>query len=99
MDVFHTEYQSVIGSIMYAMLGTWPDLNFSITRLAKFASNPSKQHLHLAQYVLHYIRGTKDYVLCYDGVWHGLQYGQECPHLLQQQLSLRMGYRAYKGHR
>ena len=52
---------------MYAMLGTWPDLAFSIMRLTKFASNPSKQHMHLAQYVLHYLRGTKDYALCYDG--------------------------------
>ena len=66
-DAFRTEYQSVIGSIMYAMLGTRPDLAFSITRLAKFASNPSKHHMRLAQYVLRYLRGTKDYALCYDG--------------------------------
>lgn len=65
-DMFHTQYQSIIGSIMYAMLGTRPDLAFSVTRLTKFASNPSKQHLRLAQYVLRYLRGTKDYVLCYD---------------------------------
>ena len=59
--------QSVIGSIMYAMLGTQPDLAFSIMRLTKFASNPSKHHMRLAQYVLCYLRGTKDYALCYDG--------------------------------
>lgn len=28
MDVFRTEYQSIIGSIMYAMLGTRPDSLF-----------------------------------------------------------------------
>ena len=31
-----TEYKSLIGSIMYAMLGTHPDLGYAISTLSKF---------------------------------------------------------------
>ena len=30
-DQFRTQYQSIIGSIMYAMLGTRPDIAFAVT--------------------------------------------------------------------
>ena len=52
---------------MYAMLGTRPDIAFAVTRLSKFASNPSQQHLNYARYILKYLQGTKEYALCYDG--------------------------------
>ena len=66
-ESFQTLYQSIIGSIMYAMLGTRPDIAFAVTRLSKFASNPSQQHLNYARYILKYLQGTKEYALCYDG--------------------------------
>ena len=66
-ESFRTLYQSIIGSIMYAMLGTRPDIAFAVTRLSKFASNPSQQHLNYARYILKYLQGTKEYALCYDG--------------------------------
>ena len=66
-DQFRTQYQSIIGSIMYAMLSTRPDIAFAVTRLAKFASNPSQAHMGYAYYILRYLQGTKDYALCYNG--------------------------------
>ena len=66
-DSFRTQYQSIIGSIMYAMLGSRPDIAFAVTRLAKYSSNPSKGHMHYAYYILRYLQGTKDFALCYDG--------------------------------
>ena len=38
------EYQSRIGSVMYAMLGTRPDIGYSIATLSQYSSNPGKQH-------------------------------------------------------
>ena len=32
------EYQQAIGSVMYAMLGTWPDLAFTVSTLSKYCS-------------------------------------------------------------
>ena len=52
---------------MYAMLGTRPDIVFAVTHLAKFSSNPSNEHMHLAKYILRYLLGTKSFALCYDG--------------------------------
>ena len=38
------EYQSHIGSVMYAMLSTRPNIGYSITMLSQYSSNPGRQH-------------------------------------------------------
>jgi hypothetical protein len=35
--------------------------------MAKFASNPSDEHLNRAMYILRYLVGTRDYALVFDG--------------------------------
>lgn len=60
-------YQSVIGSILYAMLGTRPDMAYATIRLSHYNSNPSQAHIAAAKHLLRYIVGTQNYVLCYDG--------------------------------
>jgi transposase InsO family protein len=62
-----THYQSLIGSLLYVQIGTRPDISFAVSRLAQYASNPSMQHLRLAQYVLSYLLKTQDMCLSYDG--------------------------------
>ena len=61
------KYQQLIGSLLYAQIGSRPDISFAVARLSQFASNPSPQHAHLAKYVLSYLNSTKDYRLRYDG--------------------------------
>jgi hypothetical protein len=53
-------YQSLIGSIMYIMLGTRPDLAFTISALSKFSTSAGQSHLSLAKRVLRYLRETVD---------------------------------------
>ena len=60
-------YQVVIGSLLYIMLGTRPDIAFAVTKLAQFSANPSDEHLKKALHVCRYLAGTKDYRLVYDG--------------------------------
>jgi hypothetical protein len=62
-----TRFQSVIGSLLYLMLGTRPDIAYAVIKLAKFAANPSKEHLDKALYICRYLAGTQDYSLVYDG--------------------------------
>ena len=50
-----SQYQSLIGSLLYLMLGTRPDIAFAVTQMAKFASNPSDEHLNRAMYILCYL--------------------------------------------
>jgi len=62
-----SEYQALIGSLLYIMLGTRPDIAFAVTQMAKFASNPSDEHMNRAQYILRYLVGTRDYALVFHG--------------------------------
>jgi hypothetical protein len=62
---FARRYQSAVGAIMYAMLGTRPDIAFAVTALSQFCSNPGQSHWTAVNRVLHYLRGTMDYELTY----------------------------------
>src|SRR5882757_5522403 len=61
--LFITQYQSLVGSLMYAMLGTCPDLSFAVTKLSQFGSNPTDQHFKAAKHVLRYLSATQNYRL------------------------------------
>lgn len=63
----HVPYQAAIGAIMYAMLGTRPDIAYAVTSLSQFSSNPGQAHWKAVKRVLRYLRGTIDYKLSYHG--------------------------------
>jgi len=67
-----SHYQQVIGSLLYLMLGTHPDIAFAVTKMSQFAANPSEEHLSKALYICRYLIGTADYSLTYgrsrDGI-------------------------------
>ena len=54
------EYQSMIGSLMYAVIGTRPDLAHTVTVLSQFSSSPNQIHLQATKHTLQYLRGTMD---------------------------------------
>lgn len=60
----HT-YASIVGALMYAMLGTRPDLAYSVGCLSRFNSNPGATHVAALKHVLRYLAGTTDYQLVY----------------------------------
>jgi hypothetical protein len=62
-----SEYQSTVGSVMYAMLGTRPDLAYSISTLGKFSSAPIMSHHSALKRVIRYIKQTSDVGILYDG--------------------------------
>ena len=59
-------YQQILGSIMYTIIGTRPDLVYTITLLSQYASNPSAEHLGALKRVLRYLKGTRDQKLLYS---------------------------------
>src|ERR1700733_8835781 len=65
--VLHQQYQSVIGSLLYLMLGTRPDIAFAVIKMSQFSANPSKTHLDKAIYIMRYLVGTQDYKIVYNG--------------------------------
>ena len=42
-----TRYQSIIGSLLYLMIGTRPDISYAVTHLSQFSTNPSEDHATL----------------------------------------------------
>ena len=62
---FKTNYQSMLGSIMYIMLQTRPDIAYAISKLSQFSSNPTERHFQALKRVLQYLKGTQDLGLTY----------------------------------
>ena len=62
-----TEYQQLISTLLYAALGTRPDIAFAVTWLSRFNSDPTEEHLRYAKYVLRYLKGTKSLWIYYNG--------------------------------
>jgi hypothetical protein len=51
-------YRPIIGSILYASLGTRPDTAYAINILAQFNESPTEEHWAAAKRVLRYLKGT-----------------------------------------
>jgi hypothetical protein len=62
-----TPYTNAISSLMYAMLCTYPDICFVVGLVSRFQSNPGPAHWKAVRRILWYLRGTADYMLCYQG--------------------------------
>jgi len=60
-------YQSMLGSLMYASIGTRPDISFAVNTLAQHASAPGEPHLQALKRIFRYLAGTKDYHLIFNG--------------------------------
>ena len=58
-----TCYQSIIGSLLYLMIRTHPNIAFTVTHLLQFSTNPTKDHYKAVQHVCCYLVGTCDYKL------------------------------------
>lgn len=65
-------YQSAVGSLMYAMLGTRPDIGYAVSVVSRFASNPNEYHVKAVKRIFRYLRGTIDLELTFSGDLTGL---------------------------
>jgi transposase InsO family protein len=59
-------YRSVIGSLMYLMVSTRPDLAAALSILSRFLANPGDVHWEAAKKVLRYLKGTYTMGLRYE---------------------------------
>ena len=60
-------YALAIGSIMYAMLCTRPDVCLAISIARRYQSNPRVEHWTSVKNILKYLKRTKDMFLIYGG--------------------------------
>ena len=58
-------YQNAIRSLMYAMLGSRPDIAFAVGAVSRYLSNPGEGHWKAIKRILRYLKGTITYELTY----------------------------------
>jgi hypothetical protein len=51
-------YRKLVGSVMYLLVATRPDINYAVSNLAKYFDNPGLAHWKAAIYLLKYLKGT-----------------------------------------
>ncbi|GJX33229.1 hypothetical protein Tco_0243084 [Tanacetum coccineum] len=63
----NVSYTSAVGSIMYAVRCTRPDVAFAQNITSRFQQNPGELHWTTIKNILKYLRNTKDMFLVYRG--------------------------------
>ena len=52
-------YSSVVGSLMYVMVCSRPDLSYAMSLVSRYMSNPGKEHWKTVQWIFRYIEGQQ----------------------------------------
>ena len=58
-------YANAVGSLMYAMMCTRPDICYAVGLVSRFQSNQRLAHWKAIKRILRYLKGIADYILCY----------------------------------
>lgn len=61
-------YSSAVGSLMYSVVCTRPDIAYVVSVLGRFLANPSHEHWVAAKKVMRYMKKTKNRMLVYKHV-------------------------------
>ena len=65
-EVEKQRYQSIVGALLYAALGTRPDISFTVSALSRHCANPTTSHFTAARHLLRYINTTQELALLYS---------------------------------
>ncbi|GMI95547.1 hypothetical protein HRI_003224000 [Hibiscus trionum] len=66
-SVSQMEYAKIIGSLMFLMNYTRPDIAYVVSRLSRYTHNPSNEHWVALRRLLKYLKGTMDWRLEFVG--------------------------------
>jgi len=59
-DMERVPYASAVGSVMYAMICTRPDISHAVSLVSRYMANPGKEHWEALKWLLRYLKGTMD---------------------------------------
>jgi hypothetical protein len=59
-------YRQIVGSLMYAMLATRPDLAPALSIVSKYLEKPKPTHIKLVQHILQYLKANPNLSLHYQ---------------------------------
>jgi hypothetical protein len=60
-------YASAVGSIMYAMICTRPDVAYALGVTSRFQADPGEEHWKVVKNIIKYLRRTRDMFLIFGG--------------------------------
>ena len=60
-----TEYQQCVGSLMYAMVWTYPNIAHAVRMVLKHTTTPGQAHMTAVKRIFCYLQVTSDYKLIY----------------------------------
>ncbi len=64
----NVDYRGAVGALMYAALGTRPDIAYAVSTLSRYSQNPGPNHWTAVKRVFRYLSGTKHLWLSFGGV-------------------------------
>jgi len=67
-EMVKVPYQQVVGSLMYAMLCTRPNLAYPISVVSQHMANPSLEHRIAMKCIFRYLQGTLQFKLRFGGL-------------------------------
>ena len=60
-------YQEAVGSLMFLMVSTRPDIAFAVGQVSQFCQDPQQAHWKAVKRIMAYLRGTCNYGIIYGG--------------------------------
>ena len=73
IGVFQNEYAKIIGSLMFLMNYTRPDIAYDVSRISRYTHNLDRDHWCALKRLLSYLRGTIDWGLHFIGFPQALE--------------------------
>ncbi|GKA65360.1 retrovirus-related pol polyprotein from transposon TNT 1-94 [Tanacetum coccineum] len=63
MEMSRVSYASAVGSLMFVMICTRPDIAYAVGVVSRYMAEPGKEHWEDVKRILRYIKGTSDVAL------------------------------------
>ena len=67
LEMSRVSYASVVGSLMFAMICTRPDIAQAVGAVSRYMADPGRENWEVMKRILRYIKGTSYVALCYGG--------------------------------
>uniref|UniRef100_A0A803N377 Reverse transcriptase Ty1/copia-type domain-containing protein n=1 Tax=Chenopodium quinoa TaxID=63459 RepID=A0A803N377_CHEQI len=71
-DMAHIPYTSAVGSVMYSMVCSRPDIAHAVSMVSRYMSRPGKVHWEVVKWLLRYFKGTSNVCLEFGRDANGL---------------------------
>ncbi|GJW36958.1 retrovirus-related pol polyprotein from transposon TNT 1-94 [Tanacetum coccineum] len=65
MKISRVPYASAVGSLMFEMICTRPDIAHAVRVVSRYMAKPGREHWEAMKRILRYIKGTSDVALCF----------------------------------